>query len=113
MDYKYLYIDNFRGFSKATLPLKQINFFVGENSTGKSSILKMIKIMEDLQGFWLSPQPKFKSGDADLGSFKDMVSVKSKDKRYFRIGSFKCSESNGKIRSSAFLLTLSKMECQP
>lgn len=32
---KYLYMDNFRGFQDTLLPLKDVNFFVGENSSGK------------------------------------------------------------------------------
>jgi len=34
-----LYVDRFRGFQNATIPLASANFFVGENSTGKSSLL--------------------------------------------------------------------------
>ncbi len=34
----WLYIDNFRGFRITCIPIKDVNFFVGENSTGKTSV---------------------------------------------------------------------------
>ena len=32
----YIFMNNFRGFNETILPLKQINFLVGENSTGNA-----------------------------------------------------------------------------
>jgi len=46
-----LYLHNFRGFKKTYLQLERVNFFIGENSTGKTSILKLIKILSDPE-FW-------------------------------------------------------------
>ena len=37
-----IYLHNFRGFNNTHIDLQDINFFVGENSTGKTSILKII-----------------------------------------------------------------------
>jgi AAA15 family ATPase/GTPase len=34
-----LYLDNFRGFSDQYIDIRDVNFLVGENSTGKSSVL--------------------------------------------------------------------------
>ncbi|MBC7552880.1 MAG: AAA family ATPase [Taibaiella sp.] len=44
---KVLYVNNFRGFKKTFLNLKNVNFFVGENSTGKTSLLKLIRILSN------------------------------------------------------------------
>jgi hypothetical protein len=32
----YLFIDNFRGFKDTFVPITNVNFLVGENSTGKN-----------------------------------------------------------------------------
>ena len=40
----YIYVDNYRGFSKTLVPIGEVNFLVGENSTGKTSILGLIKL---------------------------------------------------------------------
>src|SRR4051812_3768119 len=40
----HLFIDNFRGFSDAHIPLTEVNFLVGENSTGKTSVLGLLNL---------------------------------------------------------------------
>ena len=37
------YVDNFRGFSDTYVPISDVNFFVGENSSGKTSLLQPSK----------------------------------------------------------------------
>lgn len=81
---RYIFMDNFRGFSQTLLPLKRVTFLVGENSTGKSSFLKLLYMLSRPQ-FWFSPQHAFQD-DAELGSFDDIVSAWAKDKSFFRIG---------------------------
>lgn len=44
-------MDNFRGFHKTWLPLNDVNFFVGENSTGKTSVMSLIYLLST-QRFW-------------------------------------------------------------
>jgi hypothetical protein len=46
-----LYLDNFRGFHKTWLPLQDVNFFVGENSTGKTSVMSLVYLFATRQ-FW-------------------------------------------------------------
>jgi len=77
-----IYFNNFRGFEKTFLPLANVNFFVGENSSGKTSILKLIKILSD-QKFWFSQL--FSSDEADLGYYSEIASVSAK-KKYFEVG---------------------------
>ena len=79
-----LYLDNFRGFSKQLIEIRNVNFLVGENSTGKSSVLMALNTLS-YPGFWLNLD--FHSGDeTQLYSFEDLVSVEAKDKTSFRIG---------------------------
>jgi len=82
-----LFIDNFRGFEKTYLSFKEVNFFVGENSTGKSSLLKLIGIITS-PGFWRY-QP-FNNGSTlnDLGKFSEIISMGTNNKEYFEIGIF-------------------------
>ena len=37
-----IYIENYRGLKTQIIELEEVNFFVGENSTGKTSILNLI-----------------------------------------------------------------------
>ena len=80
---KYLFVDNFRGFAETLLPVRDVNFFVGENSTGKTSILALIKLLSSPH-FWFDQ--RFYTDEVKLGMFKDIVSVSSPNKSYFRIG---------------------------
>lgn len=79
----YIYADNYRGFSKTLIPIVSVNFLVGENSTGKTSILGLIKLIST-PSFALSQSIDFKG--VDLGIFKDIVSIAAKNKRKFTIG---------------------------
>lgn len=77
-----LYIDNFRGFQDTYIPLKDVNFFVGENSTGKTSILSLIKIITSLD-FWVFSS--FNTDEITLGQFDELV---NKGQKSFSIGYF-------------------------
>jgi len=46
-----LYMNNYKGFISEYLPFQDINFFVGDNSTGKSSIISLINSMQNRE-FW-------------------------------------------------------------
>lgn len=39
---KSLYFKNFKGFKEELNDFKDVNFLVGENSTGKTSVLKLV-----------------------------------------------------------------------
>lgn len=80
---KLLYLNNFRGFTETIIPFKKVNFFVGENSTGKSSILSLLKLMSSIQ-FWNNPE--FNVADIELGFFNELVSSNLTGKKYFEIG---------------------------
>jgi|WetSurMetagenome_2_1015567.scaffolds.fasta_scaffold00174_16 hypothetical protein len=78
-----IYVDNYRGFQETFLPLKSINFLVGENSTGKTSILKLIRILTDFK-FWFNVD--FNNEEADLGYFSEIASYSNPSRKDFIIG---------------------------
>ncbi|MGB8887139.1 MAG: AAA family ATPase [Candidatus Korobacteraceae bacterium] len=101
---KYLFLDNFRGFSNTWIPVTDVNFLVGQNSTGKTSVLSLLKLLSD---------PSFLFGESfvhdyvSFGRFSDIVSAHAADKKYFRIGL--AWEESGKKKNDrktvAWLLT--------
>jgi hypothetical protein len=78
-------MDNFRGFTDTAIPIRKVNFLVGENSTGKTSVLGLLELLGSPQ-FWLAQD--FNSQTYEFGGFWDIVSAASADKREFRIGVF-------------------------
>jgi AAA ATPase domain len=81
---RYIYMHNFRGFNDTLIPLSQLTFLVGENSTGKSSFLKLLYLLSHPH-FWFSPEFTLNE-DSDLGGFHDIVSAWAADKSYFQVG---------------------------
>lgn len=79
----YLFIDNFRGFRDTCIPITDVNFFVGENSTGKTSVLGLLKLFSG-PSFIMGQD--FGDEHVSFSHFADMVSANSEDKSYFRIG---------------------------
>lgn len=106
-----LYIDNFRGFEDTYIPLKEVNFFVGENSTGKTSILSLINLLYDY-AFWL--RPDFNNSEIHLGSFYE-IADKQNSKEYFKIGFFNhvIDQETNKIRYDSVLLKFSNDKGKP
>jgi hypothetical protein len=96
---KYLYADNFRGFSDTYVPLLDVNFLVGENSTGKTSVLDLLRTFHN-PGLWFGQTP-FGTQEVQLGHFKEVVSAHSDDQSYFRIGFV----DDGPPITSALLIT--------
>lgn len=80
---KMFFVDNFRGFSETYIPIKDVNFLVGENSTGKTSILTLLKPFTSPY-FWI--QSEVNTPEVNLGHFGDIVSVDSADRSYFSAG---------------------------
>jgi predicted ATPase len=65
---------NFKRFSKARIPLKKINIFVGPNNSGKSSILAAIKLLKQTLDSYDEQVPLLLNGAlGDFGTFKDIV----------------------------------------
>ena len=95
---KLLYVNNFRGFSDTYIPLEDVTFLVGENSTGKTSILSLLKLISS-PAFWFSPD--FRDEDVGFGLFDDIVSAHSADRTYFQLGFIE--EHTGKPRVTSVL----------
>jgi predicted ATP-dependent endonuclease of OLD family len=67
-----LYVDNFRGFRDAYIPISDVNFLVGENSSGKTSLLSLLKLMSEGR---VLIDSQFLAEDVDLGTFEDIASA--------------------------------------
>lgn len=80
---KIFYLDNFRGFQKTKIPILDVNFCVGENSTGKTSFLSIFNLFSSYR-FWL--EQTFDTGEPGFGNFDDIVSISTNNQSYFRIG---------------------------
>lgn len=80
---KTLYVDNYRGFTDTYIPFMDVNFLVGENSTGKTSILNLINLLMN-PGFWFTPD--FNEDDIDMGYFYEIVNRASDCQKYFDLG---------------------------
>lgn len=93
---QYVFMHNFRGFKDTVLPLKQITFLVGENSTGKSSFLKLLYMLSRPQ-FWFSPEHSIQE-EVELGGFDDIVSAWSDDRSFFQVGAITSREDKKKDR---------------
>lgn len=81
----YLFIDNFRGFINTFIPITDVNFLVGQNSTGKTSVLGLMKLLSGVD-LLLSNSNGFSEDPVNFGNFSDMVSAHSPNQRSFRIG---------------------------
>lgn len=79
----YLFIDNFRGFTDTCIPIRDVNFLVGENSTGKTSVLGLLKLISSAR---LLLRQGIGDDHINFGNFSDMVSAHANDRTYFHIG---------------------------
>jgi predicted ATPase len=73
-----LYLNYFRGFNDTYLQLENVNFFVGENSTGKTSVLKVVKLLSD-PDFWF--KSNLKNLRTEFGYYSEIT-----NNEYFEIG---------------------------
>ncbi|WP_025599313.1 AAA family ATPase [Burkholderia sp. WSM2230] len=88
-----VYMHNYRGFSDAWIPLRKVNFLVGENSTGKSSFLDLVNVFYEFQ-FWMLI-PAFRVSNGAQKHFLDLVSAASSDKESFTIGAVDIGDRTG------------------
>lgn len=108
----FLFVDNFRGFQDTCVPIIDVNFLVGENSTGKTSLLSLIKLLSG-PGFFMGMD--FDDEDIGFKHFDDMVSANSENRGYFHIG-FAAEYTEGKKAdktTSGWLFTFREHRGQP
>lgn len=104
-----LFMDNFRGFRNTVIPLVGVNFLVGENSTGKTSFLTMLRMFSGHQLFMGSEYAE--TDTIPFGHFEEMVSAHSEDKSYFRLGyATESVDSKKKKTANGILLTYENIE---
>lgn len=96
---KIFYMDNFRGFKKTFIELKDVNFFVGENSTGKTSVLALLKLLSSAEMFF---KETLDATGFNFGNFDDIVSIYSEDRSYFRVGFISEPESEEEEQENPF-----------
>lgn len=106
----FVYVDNYRGFCDALIPLEKVNFLVGENSTGKTSFLELLDTLS-YPPFWLF-DPKFGVPGAHQRHFLDLVSAGSRDKKQFSIGAVAVSK-NGRANDHGMIVTYTNIEGRP
>jgi hypothetical protein len=89
----YIFMDNFRGFSRAIVPIGGATFLVGENSTGKTSFMSLVYLISTPQ-LWFGQG--FSLGEKEgLGGFNDIISLTSKTKKQFSVGLLSTQKRNG------------------
>ncbi|MDD2918502.1 AAA family ATPase [Rhodoferax sp.] len=81
-----LAVKNFRGFDRAIIPFTKTNFFVGENSTGKSSVLALLEILSS-PNFYFNQE--LASEYCDFSAYDDAISARNPNGKlsigYFRL----------------------------
>lgn len=77
-----LFLNNYKGFKQTIISLKDVNFLVGDNSTGKTTVMNLLYIIDhNLVPFQMNLNKEVK-----LGGFDDIVNKYSADKSYFAFG---------------------------
>lgn len=107
-------MENYRGFSRTAIPLTKTNFFVGENSSGKSSVLALVQILTEYL-FW--HKPEFKSEEVNFSHSSDIISANSKNQSTFGVGYLNDNELKGRhdeyFFSSGFYMTFKDRNGSP
>lgn len=108
---QYVFMNNYRGFTETLVPLSQMTFLVGENSTGKSSFLNLVHVLS-LDKFWTDPAQTFRE-EAGMASFDDIVSASAVDRRYFCVGNLSIPELGSSQSLRANLVTFKQSKGAP
>ncbi len=108
-------IENFRCFrERQTARLARLTLLVGENSTGKTSLMAMVRILW-LAVFGSQRRPDFRGEPFDLGSFREAVNQSEKDggsdqefSAGFTVGDYKSDVRfrNGRFGTEVFRLSV-------
>jgi predicted ATPase len=85
-----IFFKNYKGFNHQIISLEQINFLVGENSTGKTSFLKVINLLSSAE-FWYDYE--FNNNEVELGYFEEIIN-KQTNAKFFQLGVEKKSEND-------------------
>ncbi len=91
---KKLYVKNYKGFKEQIIDFEDVNFLVGENSTGKTALMNLINVLSS-ESFLFNYQ--FNNRDVELGYFEEIISKNSTQKT-FQIGTENIVMNNKKER---------------
>lgn len=92
---KILYMHNYRGFQKTYVPLTDVTFLLGENSTGKTSVLSLIYLLSQVE-FWYSSN--FNLKEIELGFFNEILSSNATEP-FFEVGFFNDAGKKGNFNA--------------
>lgn len=106
----YIYADNFRGFTDAIVPICQVNFLVGENSTGKTSFIELIETFSN-KPFWLI-EPRYGAPGLPEKHFLDLVSAAGRSKQTFSIGAIELDNEQQR-NDVGMIVTYKNLEGRP
>lgn len=106
----YIYADNFRGFSDAIVPICQVNFLVGENSTGKTSFIELIETLSNMP-FWVF-EPRYGAPGLPQKHFLDLVSAAGSSRKTFSIGAIGLDSEEKRI-DVGMIVTYKNLEGRP
>lgn len=90
---KFLFVDNFRKFSDAYFEFEKINFCVGENSCGKTSILSLLHLLYSNE-FWIDFE--FENRHINLSSFAKLT--KNVNKNFSVGGVFEVNDEDERLQ---------------
>lgn len=76
-----LNINNFRNFDNQDLRFSRVNILIGENSGGKSSLLKFLLALKQTIDSPLESNLKLRGDHTDLGNYQEVVKDKIKTKK--------------------------------
>ncbi|MCX2680931.1 AAA family ATPase [Galbibacter sp. EGI 63066] len=93
-----IFLKNYKGFKHQIVNLVDMNFLVGENSTGKTSFLKVINLLSSTE-FWYSYE--FNNNEVELGYFEEIINKQTED-NFFQIGIEKNVEINDEGEQGLF-----------
>lgn len=109
---QYIYLNNVRGFTRTLVPIKACNFLIGENSTGKSSFLSLLRSLSRPELF-VNSAVSLSDNDAPT-AFTDLVSAWSSDRTYFDLGLLEFDLlSDGKLRVQHWLYRFTEVDSAP
>ncbi|TGL23143.1 DUF3696 domain-containing protein [Leptospira yanagawae] len=75
-----LTLNNYRSFLNSEFEFARINILIGENSSGKSSILKFFLLLKQSLVNYRNSIFTFSGEEIDLGNFQDIIYYNDKDK---------------------------------
>ncbi|MBL7916180.1 MAG: DUF3696 domain-containing protein [Bacteroidia bacterium] len=76
-----LFLHNYRSFQKQKLNFSRVNIFIGENSGGKSSLLKLLLTLKQTLDSPSEVNLKLSGDLTDLGNFDEVVYYKKKNRK--------------------------------